>query len=93
MKINRKKSKIFATNWTKRFDFLPKLTIDGENLDVTYKTRILGVICNSNGKWNDHIDYLVEKAQKRLFHQKIKKSWLCVNCSEGDVCSVCEIHP
>ena len=77
MKINRKKSKIFSTNWTKWFDFIPKLTINGEILEVTNKTRLLGIICNANGKWNDHVDYLVEKARKRLFFIRRLKNLGC----------------
>ena len=67
MKINIKKTKIIAFNFTKKFDFIPNLTIDGRQLDVTYTTKLLGIIIQSDCKWGANTKYIVTKAKKRVW--------------------------
>ena len=45
MKINQDKSKVMLFNTSWKYDFLPKVTIDGENnLEVVEEMKLLGVI-------------------------------------------------
>ena len=73
MRLNTGKSKIISWNFTKR-DFIPRMYLNDVELDVTYSTKLLGVICSSSGKWNEHIQYLVRKSNTRLyFIRRLKK--------------------
>ena len=87
MRINSSKSKIIPFNFTRKFDFIPKFKYGSQDLEVTYKTKLLGVQCTSDGKWNEHISYLVKKASIRLYfirrlkklgasHQILKESYI-----------------
>jgi hypothetical protein len=68
MKINTQKAKIFPFNFKRSFDFLPVLTLPGnsEPLQVVYSTKLLGVICSSDGKWHDNTSYIVKRATSKL---------------------------
>ena len=51
MKINQDKSKIMLFNTSWKYDFLPRITIDGvNNLEVVEEMKLLGVIIQSNMK-------------------------------------------
>ena len=69
MKINIKKTKIFPFNFTKTLDFLPNLRIPGnpDPLEVEYSTKLLGVICSSDGKWKENTSYIVNRATSKLW--------------------------
>ena len=69
MKLNKKKTKIFPFNFSKTRDFIPAVSIPGElePLEVVYKTKLLGVICSSDGKWAENTDYIVKKAASKLW--------------------------
>ena len=74
MKINVSKSKIFPVNFTRKYDFLPKLQFENEDLEVTYTTKILGLVFSSNGEWDENIKYLTKKANARLYFLRRLKS-------------------
>ena len=42
------------------------VTMNGTDIDTVTEHKHLGVVLNSNGTWNDHIDYIIGKASKRL---------------------------
>lgn len=69
MKINENKSKIMPINFTKKFDFVPKITVGEMNnmLEVVYETKLLGVILTSDGKWSANTKYIVKKATGKLW--------------------------
>ena len=69
MKLNKKKTKIFPFNFTKTRDFVPAVYIPGgsEPLEVVYQTKLLGVICTSDGKWAENTNYIVKKATSKLW--------------------------
>ena len=67
LKINKDKTKVMAFNFSTKYDFMPKLTIGGEQLEVVESTKLLGVMISSDLKWNHHTDYVVKKAKKRLW--------------------------
>ena len=68
MKINLKKTQTMPFNFSKTRDFIPQLSINGEdNMDVIYQTKLLGLIISSNLSWGDHIDYISKKAAKNFW--------------------------
>ena len=54
MKINVQKTKLIPFNFTKKFDFVPNLKIDGRQLDVVYSAKLLGIIIQSDCKWGQN---------------------------------------
>ena len=55
MCINSDKTKIFPINFSRKLDFVPKITYDSNTLEVTYKTKLLGVIWTSNCELDENI--------------------------------------
>ena len=49
MKVNIKKTKIIPFNFSKKYDFQPKIYYDGNELDVEYKSKLLGVMIDLTG--------------------------------------------
>ena len=41
--------------------------------NVKNYTEILGVIMNNEVKWNNHVDFIVKKASKKLYPLRILK--------------------
>ena len=54
MRVNKLKTKIIPFNFTKKIDFIPELTYNNEVLNVTYQTKLLGLVCCSNRKLEDN---------------------------------------
>ena len=67
LKINQDKTKIMSVNFSRKFDFFPKLFIGDRQLDVVKSTKLLGIIISSDLKWNEHPSYIVNKASKHLW--------------------------
>ena len=67
MKINVQKTKLIPFNFTKKWDFVPKFSIDGKQLDVVYSAKLLGVMIQSDCKWGENTKYIVNKAKKRIW--------------------------
>ena len=67
MKINKAKTKIIPFNFSRNKDFVPTTSLYGEKLDVVYKTKLLGVICTSDCKWNENTKHLVSKVNSKLW--------------------------
>ena len=55
-------------------DFTPVLTVNNQELEVVYSTKILGVIFDSTCKWNANTKYLVEKSIPKLWFLRRLKS-------------------
>ena len=68
LKINEEKTKIMAFNFSNKYDFLPKLSIGTNELEVVRSVKLLGVMISSDLKWNEHTAYIVKKANKRLWY-------------------------
>ena len=45
---------------------LQPLQIDGNELESMSPNKLLGLVIQSNLKWNEHIDLIISKASKRL---------------------------
>ena len=41
--------------------------MDGGSIEVTEKTKLLGVIINNSLTWNDHVEELVKNAGRKLY--------------------------
>ena len=68
MKINLKKTQVMPFNFSKTKDFIPQLSIkDDYQLDVIYKTKLLGLVITSDLSWSEHIQYIVSKASQNFW--------------------------
>ena len=67
MKINLKKSKVMLFNPCHSIDFMPKIELDGTELDLVEQMRLLGVVIRSDLKWCDNTEYIVKRAYKKLW--------------------------
>ena len=64
-------------NFTKKIDFVPKIKLPdaAEALNVVYETKLLGIICTSDGKWSKNTKYIVKRAMSKIWMLRILK-WL-----------------
>ena len=61
---------------TKPTSFDP-IVINGKDIDVVPKAKVLGLTLSSNLKWNNHVDEIVKKSRKRLIClSQLKRSGL-----------------
>ena len=59
---------------SRKFDFQPLLSYNDQPLDIVYSAKLLGVMIESTGRWNEHIEYVSKKARRRLFLlQRLKR--------------------
>ena len=68
MKINEKKTKIMPFNFTRKYDFIPNYSINGQDLEVVYETKLLGVKIQSNCKWSSNTKHITKKAKSKLWY-------------------------
>ena len=66
MKPNDKKGKEMRLCFLKEPINLPHLKIDDQQLELVTSHKVLGLVIQNNLKWNNHIEYIVTKASKRL---------------------------
>ena len=67
MKFNLDKTKIMVFNFTRKYQFEPEMSLDGEVLDVVNETMLLGLTVTSDCKWDKHIKLTVTKGNSRLW--------------------------
>ena len=65
--IQPKKCKEMRISFRKIPEIYENITINGKTIDVVRSVKILGVTLQSNLKWDEHINNIVEKASKRLY--------------------------
>ena len=79
MKINLKKTKVMLFNPCWSIDFMPKLELDGTELELVEQMRLLGVVIRSDMKWTDNTDFIVKRAYKKLWViRRLKIYWTCM---------------
>ena len=66
MLINSKKTKTMVFNFTKNYQFTPRLFIQGELLEVIERTRLLGTIITSDLRWEQNTSHIVKKANAKM---------------------------
>ena len=74
MRVNFEKTFFIPFGFSRKYDFLPRLKYDGNELEVRYERKLLGVMINSEGRWNDHIHYIANKAKQRMFFLRSLKN-------------------
>ena len=65
MKINCNKTKLMIFNPARTKDFHPRFLMNGNELEMTEKTNILGLILRSDFSWNSNTEYIVRRANKK----------------------------
>ena len=65
-KINTEKSKTMIFNFTENHQFGTRLQMEGNNLEVVKKIRLLGTIITEDLSWNENTAMIVKKANARL---------------------------
>ena len=69
MKINSDKSKEMLISFMQDSDLrstVPRLIIDGNEIDDVKYAKLLGVTISSDLTWNKHVENIVAKAGKRV---------------------------
>ena len=74
MEINKKKTKVMIFNNAKKWDFLPKIKIDNDELEVVESMKILGTIVTSDLKWNANTHYMTTRGYSKLWILRILKN-------------------
>ena len=67
MSINKQKSKVMIFNTARKFDCLPNLSIQSDNLEVVESMKLLGVIVQSDMRWGQNTEYVCQKGYSRLW--------------------------
>ena len=67
MKIDFEKNKIIVFNPCTKTDFMPKMIIDNQELEVVNEVRLLGLTLRSDMKWSSNTNNMISKANKRLW--------------------------
>ena len=70
MNINSDKSKEMLIRFMQAPEFrntVPRLTIDGNEIDYVQHATLLGVTISSDLTWNEHVENIAAKAGKRVY--------------------------
>ena len=68
MVINQKKTQIMSFNFRKSLDFPPIFSIgDVPCLEIVNQTKLLGIIISDDLKWAAHVEYMLKKANKKVW--------------------------
>ena len=67
MKLNSMKCEEMRVCFLRETPELLPLVINGQILELVHSHKVLGLIIQSNLKWNNHINSVVSKASKRLY--------------------------
>ena len=82
MKLNTDKTKVAIFNTGRKFDFMPRLSADGStHLEVVEEFKLLGIVFQSNLKWQANTDMMCKKGYARLWMLRRLKG-LGASCSE-----------
>ena len=67
MRINQKKTKFMVFNPCTSKDFMSNFKLGEKDLEVVDEMRLLGLIIQSDMKWQSNTDNMVAKANKKLW--------------------------
>ena len=76
MKVNETKTKNIIFNFTKKYQFTTRLTLNDENIEVLKSTKLLGTIISDDLQWNLNTENLVRKTNSRM---KLLRRVSCFN--------------
>ena len=74
MKINYKKTKLMIFNPSRTKDFCPKFSFNDNELEIVEQTKLLGLIVRSDLSWTTNTEYMVKRANKKLWCLKRLKN-------------------
>ena len=66
MKLNIKKTKNIIFNFSRKFQFTTKLSVENENIEIVKEVKLLGTYITDDLKWNKNTTELVKKSYKRM---------------------------
>ena len=64
--LNTNKCQAMLFNYTRKYQFNTRLTIENNDISIVDQVKLLGVIITSNLSWNKNTSYLVKKAYARM---------------------------
>ena len=67
MKVNYRKTKLMVFNPGKIRDFLPRFCCNSMELEVVDEIKLLGVVIKNDLSWGANTDYIVQKANRKLW--------------------------
>ena len=74
MKLNGKKCKEMLISFLQyRLPYDSPIYIDGKQVESVSSFKLLGVMLNDDLSWADHVDYVVKKANSRLYALRLLK--------------------
>ena len=89
MKINLTKTKVILFNKGRKYDFMPNVSVDGNQLQVVEEICLLGVLIKSDMRWNSNTENICRNAFSRLWIIKRLKN---MGASEIDLLDVYQKH-
>ena len=66
MKINQKKTKTMLFNFTNKYQFMTRLSLNAENVEVVSEAKLLGTIISNDLTWNSNTSNIVRRANARM---------------------------
>ena len=66
MKLNEKKTKNMIFNFTKKYQFTTKLSVNNQPIEIVKETKLLGTFLTDDLKWDKNTSEIVKKAFKRM---------------------------
>ena len=69
---NENKSKIMIFNFTKKYQFSSRLSIENQNLETVSETKLLGTIITDDLKWNKNTALIVKKCKDGTIEENFK---------------------
>ena len=66
MILNQKKTKLMVFNFTENYQFGTRLQLNGDNLEIVDRAKLLGVIITDDLKWEANTESIVKRANMRM---------------------------
>jgi hypothetical protein len=66
MALNKTKTKFMVINFTKKFQFSTRITLDGTPLEEVTECKLLGVTINNQLTWHQNTENMIKKANTRM---------------------------
>ena len=66
MRLNEKKTKSMIFNFTKKYQFTTKMSVNNVKLDIVSEAKLLGTVITDKLTWDRNTEELVKKAFRRM---------------------------
>ena len=66
MVLNKQKTKAMVFNFTNKFQFSTRISMDNATVEIIRETKLLGVKINNKLTWDENTKFIVKKANARL---------------------------